>query len=207
MLKKLFTNDKFFLVATVFSVLTAIVSLVLFLLSGISLVDFGLFNLLSSNMLVPLCVIGLYKSYQSHNKNIMKYLMGLLMAIAALVDLYFLSGYIASNKFNSNYVIIIYVLLVVLDFVLIGNHLVLNSDHGSHPTNIKTNQITIFILAILNVTNFIVFAFNPKYNGTSLEVQIGMISTMLTYLFAYTSIVCVESRLDFYKAIREQKLD
>ena len=206
MLKKIFTNDKFFLTSVIISVLAAIVSFVLFLLSGISVVDFGLSKLVPSNVLVPLCVIGLYMSYQAHNKNIMKYLIGILMAIAAFVDLYNLDGYIASTPDSGSYAVIIYSLLTVFDFVLIINHIILNADHGSHPVNVRINQISIFIIAALNAVNFIVFVNNSKYSASP-EFQIGLISTMLTYLFAYSSIVCIESRLDLYKAMRERQPD
>ena len=199
MLKKLFTNDRFFAAAAGISVIASIAALVLFLLAG----DFasepgGLY--LVGYVLLAVCVSGLYFSYQKHDKNVMKGLMGVLLATLLLTDCYSLEA-VTYHGYAAPY---LELFLIALDLVLMINHFILNSDHGSRPGNILINQVAASILALTNLAELgIMVGLSADIIG-DLRLALGSGAAMLAYLFAFVSIVCVESRLDLYKSMRKQ---
>lgn len=108
------------------------------------------FSWIGTHLLIALCSITIYVSYVKHNKNIMKAAIGILFGVLLMSDINTL-GYALNNVYSN--------IFVVLDLVLIINHLVLNSVHSSKPVTVKINQVTLLLQAI---TSLIVFINNIK---------------------------------------------
>jgi len=151
--------------------------------------------------LVPCFFIGLvtivaetalYNSYQSHDKNVMKGMMGVLLA-----NLFYGSAmWIGTGTAVDN----IFGLINAAVLAVLGvNHFIINSDRSSRPENIKVNQT---LVVIIFITNFIWNALVciQDFSVVRLVVAIAGICSMFGIA---ATIVCVESRLDAYRLDRE----
>ncbi len=190
-MKKVFTNDRFFLAVT----LCAVIGCAAYLLSLLSLSLTDYFVTQIPTLIRALCVIFLYSSYKKHSKNVMKGLMGALLMVQLITAISTLS---ALYQPGEGIFAGIYLAVSLLLFI---NHFIINSDHHSKPGMIKLNQYLcvaylldivawniLWIVADQSVLNIICCFFDVIY-------IVGMAS----------SIVCVESRLDAYRIEREAK--
>lgn len=200
MLKKLFTNDKFFLITVFITVLCTIIDLFSLIMSGADLLMH--LSWISTHLLIAIFTVIIYISYLKHNKNIMKAVIGMLFGVLLMSDISSLVFYLSySMDVFYGYV------YVILDIVLIVNHLVLNSNHSSRPLAVKVNQITLLLQATASVLTFISTIKATSLGDTNIYDLLSTVVSPFLFVFAVASIVCVESRLDLYKAIREQKND
>ena len=148
-------------------------------------------------------------SYDSHDKNVMKPAIGMLLGVNTYQSIYafvnnicvpdVLATYLSSGA--SGYVSLV---LDVLDFILtVGfciNHLVISSGHHSSKTNVRLNQFFCAALVIEYVIQVLlcVFIFPPErviYNAVFYLLAIGDIAVILW----------VEMKLDYFRAEREKK--
>ncbi len=186
-MKKLFTNDKFFLAMT----LCAVVASALNVLLGLFVWGLGLADCCSVLICFG-CVVVLYSSYKKHSKNVMKGMMG-----ALLMNL--LLGSITNFSIFGQEETAFLVSSLILNVVLFVNHFIINSDHHSSPCMVKMNQI----IAGLNVLFYIIWnAFSICFEPSALNV-IASVLNALGMCGLVISIVCVESRLDAYRLDRE----
>lgn len=188
-MKKLFTNDQFFLSAVICSVLGNLVCMITaYLLFGGDYVFSQLPLLIET-----LCIIFLYSSYKKHSKNVMKGLMGAVLMGQLLSAISILSVLILPVE---SIIVGVYLVLSVLFFI---SHFIINSDHHSKPGFITLNQILCLICAI----DIIVWAVLWILEDQSLLSVICSVATMVFCIATAASIVCVESRLDAYRLDRE----
>lgn len=163
-----------------------------------------------SLLIVIPCIITLGVSYDRHNKNVMKAMIGavLMWYVTDIIDF---DGHTvipqavsADGAYHSanGYVFILFEALLVLMFsVLFVNHFVINSDHHSSPANVMANQVIVLVAA--GVAFMQVFmAFNVIDCAAGI---IGIVCRQLSQVTFLTSIVGVESKLDAYRIQREQK--
>lgn len=197
MLKKLFTNDTFFLATAICTVLAGIMCAIFTMISwGLTLTDFFIIVIRVS------CGIVLYIAYQKHEKNVMKGMMGALLMIQLLgCILNFTLFGIDSPVFSAVYIesSIYSGILLILTTALFINHFIINSDHHSSPRMIYINQILAIAIILFNAFwNFRGICVYPNWQN---------IVTSILDAFAYGGvlciIVCVESRLDAYRIDRE----
>ena len=186
-MKKIFTNDGFFLAMVVFAFLGEI---------GMSLIcsialDYSIFNFVPLLFRV-ICVCVLYTSYKKHLKNVMKGMMGALLAtqvISAILyfsDCEFAIDYICTSVF------------AVFSTLLFINHFIINSEHTAKPHMVTFNQVIIIILFISNTIQEIACMVNCSAWGV-----VGYILDIFGFLGLTAVVVCVESRLDAYRLDRE----
>jgi len=188
-MKKLFTNDKFFLTM----VLCAVIGTAFF--AGINWVFFPeVRSGLIMDVLAALCVLVLYSSYKKHSKNVMKCITGALLMLVLVRPINLLTA--GSLPISTAFVMAFSILFAAVLFL---NHLLINSDRHSSPMNIRFNQM--LCIAII-VCHALCVALMMQYDETLLCLVADGVG-MLSYICVVASIVCVESRLDAYRLDRE----
>jgi len=188
-MKKLFTNDKFFLAM----VLCAVIGEAVYACINIFVYRYAIqaqFTLIFR----VLCVIFLYSSYRKHSKNVMKGMMGALLAAQLITAIQYLSEFLIPAEY------ICLPLFAILSALIFINHFIINADHKASPSMVKLNQILVVLLFINDaVLEISWFAANP----TSFCFVVS-VANIIGFLGMSTSIVCVESRLDAYRLDREK---
>lgn len=155
-------------------------------------------------------VFFVYRTYVSHDKNVMKGLMGSLLMELILNELCYIFGFqrvrIAEEFSQGTLFGVIFLLLELVFFtlqvVLFINHFIINSDHHSSPARIKINRRVLFSLMATVVAQevFSIATLSSYTAATVIQQLLWFVLEISTYGF----IVCVESKIDEYKAIREQ---
>jgi len=187
-MKKLFTNDKFFLTVFLVSVIGVVISTVTALITNPD----TYFNVSIIYILMVFCQVGIYISYKKHSKNIMKGLMGAIFMALLISSIIW--------KISNRSEIPFHIIDIVFSFGIVLNHFVINSDHMSSPLQIAINQIAATVLAINSIIWAITF-FN--YCSSVIEFILS-IATALGYCCSILFLVCIESRLDAYRLDREK---
>lgn len=202
MFKRLFTSDSLFLFSAILSAFCGITNTVLYFLGDFNPERIA-FAYVISNLAIGICSIILYISYTKHNKNIMKGVIGLLLGVILIEDATSLEV-----CFNTSTYGVIELILVILDIALIINHIILNSTHYSKPSTIKINQL-IIVLQIITSLYLLVSFISEHITNSTLSLYNIVDSIAVTFVFVATDIVivCVESRLDWFKEIREKFSD
>jgi len=187
-MKKLFTNDKFFLAA----VIIAIAGSLLFCIYGLIYTPENYMGM-SIIFISALCVLGLYISYKKHSKNVMKPLMGaLLMSLVICQISFFSQTYSVFDLFFN-------IICLLMAIILFLNHLVINSSRQASPSSIRTNQSCALLFAVTYfvwVALWVPMAVNGLGRVLYAVFAVSVLCTLLT-------VVCVESRLDAYRLDRE----
>jgi len=190
-MKKLFTNDKFFLAMVIIAVIGRLLYCIDNLLYWPEYITSALICFLS-----VLCVVGLYVSYQKHAKNVMKGLAGaLFMSVLTNYIVVFLP---LSEEITLDD--ILGLICMFLAFVLFLNHFVINSDHKARPGNIKLSQWCTLLIAVLTVADTV---FWLQYVSIGLDAILN-IASFIGVICEFATLVCVESRLDAYRLDREK---
>jgi len=188
MLKKLFTNDKFFLVMTVTGFLGLVISVVL----GVILYP-GMYSAWILNIAMALCHLFLYAAYKKYSKNVMKGLMGAVLFGAIIYT---------ADSFLWNVSVLDYVCSISIFVMAVGlfiTHFYINSEHHSKPGLIKLNQIIIIILTVVTIiwnVDWII-----KYED--ITIKLFCLVLMIGWPCIMATTVCIESRLDAYRLDRE----
>ena len=152
----------------------------------------------------------IYRAYAKHDKNVMKGLLGALLMELILNELCYIFGFLRVKiveEFEMSTVLgVIFVVLEVVFFTLqvtlFINHFVINSDHHSSPAKVRFNQKILFcLMATIIVQEMFSIATLSSYTAyTVLQQILWFILEISTYGF----IICIESKIDEYKALREQ---
>jgi len=189
-MKKLFTNDKFFLTTVLMSVIGTI-AFTIYCLSNYPEYSYiaviMVFNAMST--------IALYISYKRHSKNVMKGLVGfILMGLLALT----ITCVFPLEPEQKLYTVLSLANLVVV-IALCVNHFVINADHHSRSANVCLNQVLLFGTFVL----FVAIAGAWIIGATGFFAVLYMIGIPVGSFGVTAAIVCVESRLDAYRIDRE----
>jgi len=189
-MKKLFTNDRFFLAMVLCAVLGEGLYSVFSLLYDFS----RMISAVIPMIIRILCVVFLFDSYRKHSKNVMKGLMGALLMAQVLnaITLFGLGDTFSLMTAST-------VVFLLLNLALFVNHFIINSDHHSSGGNVTLNQVIMILLAILNTARVVYLM--TVVPGTL--VGISFVVDIIGYIGMSAVIVCVESRLDAYRLQRE----
>ncbi len=187
-MKKLFTNDKFFLAV----VLCAVISSLLCILLNSFAVGFDL-TYCGSVLITTICMAVLYSTYKKHSKNVMKGMMGALLMNVLL-------SAISSDSFSGGMETVISIVDLILVTALFVNHFIINSNHHSNSKHITINQIILIILAIFDAVRTI----NMMKIYPGILTGILLVLDIIGYIGMAAVVVCVESRLDAYRLDREK---
>ncbi len=187
-MKKLFTNDRFFLAMVLISVWGEIIYLASTVLQGEHIL-----TLCIPSVIRLMCMLVLWFTYKAHNKNAMKGMMGaILMALLLEGNSMLAKAVILADK-------IIVPIYLVCAAALFISHFVINSTRHPSPASVKLNQILAFLLAAADLAWYIVWIPHETAILTSVaDCVYGISFACLT-----AAIVCVESRLDAYRLDRE----
>ncbi len=187
-MKKLFTNDRFFLAVTAIAVLGEMFFASLMLIAHPdSIRSTGIFLLLA---IFLLCV---YCSYRDHSKNVMKGLIGSVLTVLLMVSLSYLTE--MESLFDKMFAPFFLVLVATL-FV---NHFSINADRHPSPGGILLNQI----LSCLVAAVYLAWILCELPAATDFTEKIANIVHAVAFPCFIAAIVCVESRLDAYRVSRE----
>ncbi len=190
-MKKLFTNDRFFLAMVLFAVIGEGLYSLLTLIGKPYLIV-SLISIIFS----AVCVAALYSTYRKHSKNVTKALMGALLMSQLNIGISLLNSAISVGN---TVAIILDTVFSLAATVLFINHMLINSDHHSSPAMISMNQVLAIIIAVVNTVSSAYWLLSVRDALTitaSIFDIIGFIGTALV-------VVCVESRLDAYRLDRE----
>ncbi len=192
-MKKIFTNDKFFLAM----VLCAVIGNAAFIVLSKVLYNASIISKLQL-ILYVLCAIGLYISYTRHSKNVMKGMMGALL----MAQLSTATGLLSKISFPIEKITISLCAVfsyAVFSLILLVNHYIINSDHHSNSAMVRVNQIILILLVI----NQVIWSAYFVISEFSVLVLINGLCNVLGYVGLSSIVVCVESRLDAYRLDRE----
>lgn len=205
MLKRFFQNTANMRNFAVTAFIAGIVcGIVFYIISGVPDVQQPIYIIQG---ILTLCI---YRAYVKHDKNVMKGMMGALLMELILNELCYIFGFLRVKiveEFEMSTVLgVIFVAIEAVFFtlqvILFINHFVINSDHHSSPEKVSFNQKILFcLMASLVVQEAFSIATLSSYTVyTVLQQILWFILEISTYGF----IICVESKIDEYKALREQ---
>ena len=156
-------------------------------------------------------VLCVYRAYSVHEKNVMKGMLGALLMELILNELCYIFGFLRvkiAEEFAASIVLGVFFVLIegiffTLQVVLFINHFVINSDHRSSPSKVRLNQKILFGLMVTLIAQetFSVATLSSYTAVTVLQQIMWFVLEISTYGF----IISVESKIDEYKAIRQQK--
>jgi len=187
-MKKLFTNDRFFLAMVLLSILG----------EGIcSFMFFAVFKQISLSKMILLlrlaCIFVLYCSYKKHNKNVMKGMMGALLMAQLITAITLISEVTIPSAYWSAS------LFLLLTLFLFINHFIINSNRRPSPCMIFINQLLVCLMAVNNT----VLVFSWIVQSRNLLITLCGILDIVGFIGITSVVVCVESRLDAYRLDRE----
>lgn len=196
-LRDFFEDDKTFFASTVIAAVCFLCSGVnmCFLLTKTTNIVYYLYAALL--LLIGPIVAILYYSYVKHNKNVMKGLMPLLLALLFVIDLVaFLDAYLNGEMLEK----IVAGANSIIDVAIIVVHFLINSDHHSSPILVAANQILLIIYTLLSVVTL----FPVIFLSGSIIIGLGSLLTSFAYVALVSTIICIETRIDAFKAKRDE---
>jgi len=192
-LKKLFTNDSFFRLAALCGVVANVLGLIVRMLMGAAgTIDFPY----SMKCLFEgACMLVLFLSYNRHNKNLMKGILGALLAVNLLTSVDIMPVMLG---FPLDFTIA--VAFFLLSLILFVNHFVMSSSRQSSPKNIYLNQIVSILLIMIPGVLWGVVGIVYDHSVPGVVTQA---IDVIGFSGMIAAIVCIESRLDAYRLDRE----
>lgn len=146
------------------------------------------------NIFIMLSIISIFVSYIGHNKNVMKFSLGSLLTLVVV-------GLVIIITIES--INIFLIVLLVLSLCIYIIHMLINAERHSSPLLVKLNQITFILYLIVTLIIDVYIIINLPSVGYMLVLSL-VCSTML-YLAAILLCIFVESNLDYYRILREEK--
>ena len=186
-MKKLFTNDKFFLLC----VICAVAGQWCLIVQQLSSSELHLPTVLTL-FVFAVCEIALYASFKAHEKNVMKGLMGALLMGHFVFAIFLLNSETPlETVFSAIHIVLLACLLV--------NHFVINAERSSMAKSVRANQV----IAILCLVNILAWKICGCVTGVAEATVLSVIANAVGYFGVLAAIVCVESLLDSYRLNRE----
>lgn len=152
----------------------------------------------------------LFFSYRRHDKNVMKGLLGVLLTIAVCNELCFLYGYyqvMLAQFYELQYTLgvafaAIEVIFVLMQALIFLGHFFINADHHSNPALVSLNQTCLLMmLAVILIQK----VFTVAMIGTTALSLVDQVFWCVQELGVFTTVICIESKLDAFRVAREAK--
>jgi len=143
-----------------------------------------------------LTVFGITVSYKAHEKNIMKTLFGALMMGGIIYFFSWVNIYIGKPEYT--FALISNAIITLLYIVLFINHLVLGYGHKANPSRTSLNRVAGILIVLCVVIECV-----PFY--TSVEYTVASLLAIISEAAIIIEILCIETKVDAYKIIRENK--
>ncbi len=190
-MKKLFVNSNTLLLSAMFAEIA-------YLIAGVLAIEKSGNNLLAlPSFLVAVLLIVLLISLRSGETNCQKATLGALIFYIAADNLT-----VAVNTLESDVSVIAKVLpfiLAALCLVVFADHLLLQSDHVGEETPATLNKFALILMPIVIIASMILL-------GTEAEALEYEWVYDFASLFGVLVIVCIESKIQEYKAIRNENM-
>jgi len=166
-----------------------------------------------TNALIFICLISLVGVYRKHATNAVNILTGAILMMFIAESLQFLIDSIVyfqqGIQLDFMTVLSIFnIVAIVLYIILFFNHVSINSLSHSAEKQVKANQI-IFILILIfqlvySVVSLITVIGDIMMASETTLYLVAVFATVLARLFGFSSIVCIETKLNMYKLLREK---
>lgn len=174
---------------------------------AVLMTGFGNLQVAVSEIIVLVLIIALYCAFRSHEKNMMNTLIGAVLAIYLITyvnSVYASSVMIATvNELTADIVptLVISLIEAVLFVILFVNHISVNCAHHSTKKRILFNQVIIVILIGYQIFSFVALTVIGAVNGQPATIVTAV--PAIGKIFLFCMIVCIESKLNVYKVVRE----
>jgi len=143
-----------------------------------------------------LIVFGITTSYKAHEKNIMKTLFGALMMGGIIY--FFYSVCYCFDKPEYILSTVIFSIMTLLYIVLFVNHLILGYGHKANPSRTNLNRVVGLLLILCNIIITVPYFTEP------ITILLSILS-IISEAAIIIEILCIETKVDAYKIIRESK--
>jgi len=140
-----------------------------------------------------LFVCGILISYKKHEKNIMKTLFGAVMSGRIISMMQYVSNSI--EKFGEYPERALAILPLIFYILLLVNHLILGYGHKASPDRVSINRVVGFLIIVTTAV----------WNFATLDSIFLIIMWILFEIVIVIEILCIETKVDAYKIIRESK--
>ena len=203
-----FLNDKVLkAMPWIFTVTTVIYVVMAFFSYGLeSLLTTGIIDILTAVMLFAL--VG---SYAKHEKNVMKGLMGALMAflLVRYIDIVISSWRMTAEYIGFGLIFrsVIYSLILICFAVVFCNHFLLAREHGGSTVKIRLNQGAVIILIGLDLALIVFNIVFSAQNVVDLTDSVITFMMLIGQIAVFNAIVCIESRLNIFKTLRTEEIE
>jgi len=144
-----------------------------------------------------LIVFGITASYKAHEKNIMKTLFGALL-MGRIIYTFFSWTNIFFENPGSTLDLVMVAIFTLLYIVLFINHLVLGYGHKSNPSRTSLNRVAGALILLCIIIECIPYFISTIFTVTNI---LGIIAEAAIII----EILCIETKVDAYKIIRESK--
>lgn len=181
-----FLNDKFLF-------LSGILGAVLAVIHGILATKAGTWQVGLVDLFIALMVINCLIGYDKHMKNAVK------VTLASVISSLFVTVVYLTPGLSTHDAIFQGVACLLLLFVLITFFLISSDSHGEEK-KLKCHKAS----GMLAVFWFIVCAVLEGIRMTTNASSLRLFFLNLTEIFVVTFIVCIETKLSTYKALRDQ---
>jgi len=188
---RLFSNSKFFAAVTFLGALCFI----LYAALGMNGQIYGFTVPLSLGLtyvILAVCLLCLFFSYESHSKNVMKGLMGGLLMTVVILSLNGLEAELLLDKICG-------VLFLIFAVALTVNHFLINRTHSASPAQVFLNQF----IALLMFLNHLSWSIGLICLSPILPNIVSSLVSAVAMLCMLASVVCIETKLDAYRLDRE----
>lgn len=156
------------------------------------------FELCVTHFMIAVCCAALWLSYKRHTKNVMKFLIGFILALTFSTSLHILSRRLTAGTFSADLFSSVFLIVrLALYLLFILNQIMLNSSHDSRPSVIRCCWTVTALLMILCIVEII--------RGLSLhEVSVLYIISALKHVALMNTLVCIDTKLDTYRLMRQK---
>ena len=190
--QKFFANDRTMVVSF-------IIALICFIGATVFSFNVGL-SMVVTNGLQLVFIIVLIWAFVKHEATIMHTVIGASLIVYIISDITAIIGDVSLVSFTGSIGIAYAISIIdaVLFVILFINHLAINSAHKSVNGKILFNQIIIIILAAYQIATMVILLVSGYTDALS------AVFIPLAKVFLFAMIVCIESKLNAYKLIREE---
>ena len=194
--------DKFFTNRYTFSI-TALLSVIGLLVNSAVLMNYSHnYNIFAeyATLILALSIVALVISTAKHLENTAKGIVGTMLGITFLYDLYFFSKNCHNNPVKNN---VLFIVKLSVDIILIVSYMISRENHAGGSKFIRACQASSVVLIAITVINNIPY-FISDFPDPDHRWIIQDIGETVGFAMMYLSIVCVACIVDKYKIIRKE---
>ena len=175
---------------------SSIIGAVLSLLFGAFEITQKSYGAALNSFIIAATVLGIWLSFRAHEKKIMQNLMSVLTAVLLVNHVNTYADSILSGNFSAMSILQAVSFLLLLDLLI--NNLGILSEHHTNPSRVTLSQIVLALLLLISLVILMI-----SFTG---DLNLGLCAPFAMVFYVLT-IVSIETKLDLYKAIRDEKTE